>query len=432
MSLLAFLTGLSSGTSKSVQAERDQARQEQEAELAYRRTNLEHMVKAAEEGRVNPDMVGRVYEEYMNSMQGLSGRPQAKGMAGFKGRKDIGENSLMRDLATGAVSMFGPKPGAMNIDWKAAEPTPKTPDLPTGMPGMPSVPSPEIPGRPLNQLISEDRARAIPSSYGALYKHPETVEAEKQYSALEGLVGEKGVSNAMQMALLDLQYGGRANVNEGFQQRYAKAPSPGGSRTLYEDAEGNLYPGIYSREAGEDMIMTMSGPIPLSRMPIPLKISPRNIYQAGDTQYWRFPAFGGGAPSPTNVRPKPSTTEPWQNRVNDREDDEVRAAIEAHYDSWVKERNRLREEMRWSAPPGSKLEKELDQKAWENIAGPETLKAIPTIEKLKDLRGVRMVAAPSTPTAPTTPDTGGESSAITPAQRDLLMAELAKRLGKKQ
>jgi hypothetical protein len=226
MSLLAFLTGLSSGAANSITAERDQARQEQEAELEYRRKNMEHMADAAMKGLVDPSMVGRVFEEYMNSMQGLSSRPLAKGKAGFMGKRDISENSILRDLGTGAVNLFT-KPGSqLNIDWGAADPKTQFSgmNLPTGLPGMPFVPATQTtPGTPLEQLISKARAEVSAGTEGTgLYRHPITVQQEAEADALQKLLSSEQIRTRMNLLETARNYGHGGPLAN----RYGNRPVP--------------------------------------------------------------------------------------------------------------------------------------------------------------------------------------------------------------
>lgn len=252
MSLLAFLTGFGGGAAKIAEQEREQVQQDQSAELEYRRKNLEHMVQAAEEGRVNPDLVGRVFEEYMNAMPGLSSRPRGKGVgARFLGKRDLGESSLMRDLGSGAVSLFSQQPGALNIDWNAAQPKTEGAgfNIPTGMPGMPSVPHVQhTAGTPLNQLITnaEQQAMGDPVANNWLYKHPKAVELEQQASALRQLTGTHAL-NAQGSYMLDLlRYGSPEAVHEAYGNRWDNNPtSPYANTTwMYHPQYGHFQVGI--------------------------------------------------------------------------------------------------------------------------------------------------------------------------------------------
>lgn len=266
--LLSFLTGLSGGASESIDQERKQAQLEQENELSYRRTNLEHMVKAAEEGRVNPDMVGRVYEEYMNSMQGLGSKPQSKGRAGFLGKKDLGENSLLRELATGAVGLFGPQPGALNIDWGAAQPSQAPGMVPyKGGPGLPSeVPDMvTTPGRPLEQLINEGYGATRPPAGGNwLMKHPDMLSGEQeQEGLLKTLAGEraKGLINYEQLVR---EYGSPEALNEARSDQYGNrglaALTPQGMQgVVYLDpATNKVHHGVLMRSGPMAGLMVSS------------------------------------------------------------------------------------------------------------------------------------------------------------------------------
>jgi hypothetical protein len=252
MSLLSFLTGMTEGANQSVQAEREKTEKEQQGQLDFRKNILGMLVNKAMTEGGDPKHLAWAMRDYMDASQPLSARPSTGGFrGGMRGQKNLGNQTgqpdLLEQLMGGALSVLGPKPGAMTIQMP---PKPLIPGLqPNAEMSEGPAPQPSLP-----QLVPG----AVPQTgVPSMFENPEVARQQDAVTKFgQGMAEHQALSEmdlAKQRELYGIRYAGNGLPSLG-----------GGTWIVMED--GTQYSTLRDK-MGTVYAVTPQGNIPIQQLP---------------------------------------------------------------------------------------------------------------------------------------------------------------------